>query len=192
MQRIRADNVPAAITNLGFRVSRSDSRQEIFLERRETYGLITFDIRPVLLASSLPALLLFLTRWVSQDSAKLLWIQTCEYGFLSMNDAFHANLGGRDKSLPVEEWPGFYFDPIDIQEAFNQNITPDSSVELDLLLSLLCIVTVADWGAKLIGCDGREHIEFWEGNIIFHSDKQEKIQSAIDVSRRFELPVGRK
>ncbi len=194
MQVLRKDELPAAFAKLGFTVSTAASwyGYRIDYERSIKRRLADLSIRPVLHSALLPTFLLELVRWVSQGSSRLLWIEHYKSGFLSFEMSFHSLLGRIENISSLNESPGFYFEPIDVQEAFNQSLEAEPSAELEKMLSLLCVVLLAEWDAKLLSLDGCDHVEFWEGNVVFYSDSLEKIKLAREVAERFGLPIGKK
>lgn len=193
MRRICRNGLPEELTKLGFGVSAPDIklRREIFLGEHERKSVTTFDVRPILHVFNLLELSMSLSRWVSENSGRVLWIGRNETGFLSLDRLIGSRLSEYDRHRSLEEWPGFFFRPIDIQAGYDHMLDAGDQDELEVMIEMMSLIALADWNAKLLSCETRNHIEFREGNITFYSDSAERRRSAMDLAARFGLPAGK-
>lgn len=113
--------------------------------------------------------------WLPTDSNALLWVDYLEISYPSVVPVLWKLLECHPHDSPF----GIYFQKFgyDILDSFEAHKS-DSSKNLEDLISLLILVVVSESPARLIACAGPEFIEFWEGNIFFHSTDPTRLAKA--------------
>jgi hypothetical protein len=111
-----------------------------------------------------------MNRWLPSNSQRLLWVDEWERGVYGHEHAIvvAARLGlGEPRSL--EEAPGHLFDRWDWAEEDPSEIPADMGGALGLLTGLTSLLMVTGSDGWLISDESTDRIEFWEGNLFFHS-----------------------
>jgi hypothetical protein len=190
MQRLTKQTLPETLKKMGFQVTSDggSAHCELFLSEKNRTHIRSRSVVPCMDASKLPHFLMDLAAWVSSKSRKIVWIENSTQGFLSYDLIFERMVAADSTIWGQDHERGLFFEEIDFQEAFDQNLEKSLVDEVNLLIGVLSVIVLADWSAKMLSENSRDHIEFWEGNVIFHSENREKMQSAMELADRFRLP----
>jgi hypothetical protein len=65
--------------------------------------------------------------------------------------------------------------------------TPQQNHEAECLITLLMLISVGGWDVKLLVTGSRDYVEFWEGNIFFHSESAEALDRAAKIFEFYGL-----
>jgi hypothetical protein len=130
-----------------------------------------------------------LNRWLPSERARVLWVDHWEKGNPHNSQALlqAARLSvGETRSF--DEAPGYFFDVHPYDNLDVQETSPEHNYELGLLVGILSLflVEASDGWLLAEGCTDR--IEFWEGNVLFHSDDLAKMRKADKLLRAFGCP----
>jgi hypothetical protein len=77
---------------------------------------------------------------------------------------------------------------MDYHERDQTKIGPAQARETGILAGLTSMVMIGGWDAWLIADGGSDRIEFWEGNMFFHSSRPARLTEAEVLMREFDCP----
>ena len=164
----------------GFRVSLEHSwyRAALYLERGIAAKQTRLGCRPCSDSSSLCRFADELNRWLPPNKHRLLWIDHWDSDYPNTLEAVLAVRRGMGDTRSLSEAPGHYFDPHPFDKWDQLAMSQQHLSEVSLLVGLLVLLMVNSWDGWLLAEDSVDRIEFWEGNIFFHSEDQSRIQQA--------------
>jgi hypothetical protein len=164
----------------GFRVSfeHEEYRIALFLEPNARAQQTRIGCRPSGDTTGLPYSALALNQWLPPNRHRLLWIDHWEWLYPHLHWTFMAVRTGLGEMRSISQAPGHYFDPFPWDEQDQLRISPEQARQTDLLIGLTALVMVGRWDGWLVADGGTDRIEFWEGNLFFHSSKPLRIAEA--------------
>ena len=128
--------------------------------------------------TALPWLAHQLVNWLPAASSRLLWISHWENDFLSFGETVLAMRRGLGELRSLSHTPGHYFEEQPFAETDCLALSPEQSQEINQLCGLIGLVILAQWDGWLISDNGIDRVEFWEGNLFFHSIDRERLNVA--------------
>ncbi len=137
-------------------------------------------------ASSLTQFVNAINLWLPDKSNRLLWIEFQETAPHDIGGLASAARRGAGEARSIYDAPGHLFEPLNYNQQDPLELSDDQAREISLLLGLLCLVICGGWDAWLISDATTDRIEFWEGNIFFHSSDAAKIKSADALFSKFK------
>jgi hypothetical protein len=160
------------IGRLGFSISSEPSghRSALRLDRIRAAGQKRIGARPPPDIGRIPGFIRAVNRWLPSNSQRLLWVDEWERGDYGHEHAViaAARLGlGEPRSL--EEAPGHLFDRRNWAEEDQLSIPAEMARALGLLTGLTSLLMMTGSDGWLISDESTDQIEFWEGNLFFHS-----------------------
>jgi hypothetical protein len=88
----------------------------------------------------------------------------------------------------LSEAPGHYFDPYPYNERDQAKISPEQARQTGILIGLMSLLMIGGWDAWLVAEGSSDRIEFWEGNIFFHSSEAARTADAESLMDQFNCP----
>jgi hypothetical protein len=85
----------------------------------------------------------------------------------------------------LEEAPGHLFDAHPYDELDCTEITTEQRTDAGILIGLMSLIVIERADGWLIASGAQERIEFWEGNVFFHSENADKLDSARTLLKNF-------
>lgn len=131
-----------------------------------------------------PSLLLSLADWLPNSSHRLLWIDHFDGAFPSQTRHFLNVLGYNLPDDYLVQNPGVLVGPLSPTLLDQLSGTPQQNLEAERLITLCILLCVGNWDAKLLVNGSTDYVEFWEGNVFFHSESAEALDRA---AKLFEL-----
>lgn len=129
----------------------------------------------------LPDLILSLADWLPKNSYRLLWIDHIEDVFPSLETNFLNILGNDLAPDHLIKNPGIQLGPL-YDDLLDQLAgTEEQNSEAEAMIALCTLLSVGSWDAKLLTNSSTDYIEFWEGNILFHSESRDSLNRAIEL-----------
>ena len=144
--------------------------------------------RPTPHVERLPYFSEALNRWHKTRKHRLLWVNHFSDSFPSVIDLFIASRVGLGETRSLSEAPGHYFEPFDYGERDQTKIEPIQAREIGILIGLMSLLMVGGWDGWLVAEGCHDRIEFWEGNIFFHSSEASRLREAEALLDQFECP----
>jgi hypothetical protein len=129
-----------------------------------------------------------LNRWHPTNRHRLLWVDHWADYFPSTYALFMAARTGLSESRSLSEAPGHYFDPFPYDERDQLRISTEQGHQTGILIGLMSLLMMNGWDGWLVAEGSVDRIEFWEGNVFFHSDDKERLMSAKALMHQFECP----
>ncbi len=175
---------PAEVEKLfgpaGFRVSfaHPDYRIALYLDRTVFSRHVRIGGRPREDVVGLPYFAVALDQWLPPNRHRLLWVDHWEWAFPHIYSTFLAVRKGLGDARSLSEAPGHYFDLFPWDEQDQLEISPEQATETDYLIGLMSLIMIGRWDAWLIADSSADMIEFWEGNLFFHSADKAQIAAA--------------
>ena len=126
------------------------------------------------------ALFLSIADWLPKNSHRLLWIDHFTDGFPSQTRHF---LNVLSHDLPDDHLvqnPGVLLGPLSDSLPDQFAGTPQQNLEGERLITLCTLLSVGNWDAKLLVNGSTDYVEFWEGNVFFHSESAEALDRATE------------
>jgi hypothetical protein len=180
MRCLAPEDVPALLGPAGFAVS---------LDHRWYRTALTLDAkvagRQARVGASPPddlrGLQVFLegvNRWLPSKTARVLWIDHFESSVLGDDAFLLAMRRGFGEQRTLAEAPGHYVDPQPWHEQDQLLVKPDHAGALSLLVGIAAVLLITGSDGWLVAPGVTDRIEFWEGNIFFHSAGSRRIDEA--------------
>jgi hypothetical protein len=171
MRCITPTDVSAILGPSGFSVSLEHGwyRRGLVLEesqaRRQTRigGRPTID--PVLLAQ----FALSMVRWLPTARHRMLWIDHWDSDYPAVSELFNAARAGMNETRSISAAPGHLFDPHPYDQEDQTEIPPEQAKQVGVLVGLMALIMIGGWDAWLVANGSIDRVEFWEGNIFFHT-----------------------
>jgi hypothetical protein len=142
--------------------------------------------------ASLGSFLDSIFRWLPPDASRVFFINDWGFGALAQPYAFvtavRQAIGERRPLLeaPVHHFPAMSWTWDALEE------TEEQKRESGLLAGLAISVMTFGWDAWLAAEGCRDAVEFWEGNILFYSDDDQKLEDARAMLTGFGFPFKMK
>jgi hypothetical protein len=77
--------------------------------------------------------------------------------------------------------PGVLLGPLSHSVSDQLSGTPLENLEGERLVTLCLLLSVGNWDAKLLVNGSADYVEFWEGNIFFHSKSANALNRATEI-----------
>lgn len=183
MKCLTPDDVPDLLGPAGFAVDLSQKcyRTALWLESEIAQRQRRVGASP---PDDLRGLRWFLeeaNRWLPSAGGRVLWI-----------DHFETDVGGGDEFLlamrrgfgelrGLADVPGHYVPPQLWQEQDQLLVTREHAAALSLLVGMATILLVTGSDGWLVGEGVADRIEFWEGNVFFHSADGDRLDDAMEL-----------
>ncbi len=119
-----------------------------------------------------------LINWLPGSSSRLLWVSHWENHFLDFGDVMLATRRGLGEARSPSETPGHYFEALPFDELDCLALSSEQTAEINQLCGLISLMMLAGWDGWLISGDGIDRVEFFEGNIFFHSADPKRLKAA--------------
>jgi hypothetical protein len=135
---------------------------------------------------------LSVANWLPHSTHRLLWIDHFSDGFPSQNRHFLNVLGNDLPSDFLVESPSILLGPLSDDLMDQLAGTHQQNTEAEALITLCILLSVGNWDAKLLTSGSTDYIEFWEGNVFFHSESTEALDRATEVLNFYglETPIS--
>lgn len=146
--------------------------------------------RPTPNVERLPYFAEAVNRWHPTRKHRLLWIDHFEESFPSVRHLFIAARAGLGDTRSLSEAPGHCFEPFDYDERDQTRIEPLQAGETSILVGLMSLLMAGGWDGWLVADGCHDRIEFWEGNIFFHSTEASRLRDAETLMNEFDCPTG--
>jgi hypothetical protein len=174
----------------GFRVSSEHEwyRIALVLDRDIATRQIRIGGRPTPNVSRLAYFAEALNRWLPTSRARLLWVDHWNSSFPSPYEFFVAARVGLGEMRSLSEAPGHYFDPYPYDERDQLKIPPKQARQTGILIGLMAVIMVGGWDGWLVAEGSSDQIEFWEGNVFFHSNDSSRLADAKTLMMEFDCP----
>jgi hypothetical protein len=129
-----------------------------------------------------------LNRWHASNTRRLLWVTHWDSVYPGAYETFVGARRGLGETRSLAEAPGHCFDAhaYDNQDPLTRS--SDQEREASLLAGLTSLVMINGWDAWLIAEGSVDRIEFWEGNLFFHSATPSRIAEAERLLEDFDCP----
>jgi hypothetical protein len=178
------------LESAGFRVSSADDRHRMELAPEPTVvaGQIRIGARPTPHVDRLCYFAEGRNRWLPSNRHRLLWVDNWTSDFPSAFEFFIAARIGLGETRSLFDAPGHYFDPYPYGELNQTQISPEQARQTGILIGLMSLIMINGWDAWLIAAGSSERIEFWEGNIFFHSHEPSRVAEATVLLDQFDCP----
>ena len=155
---------------------------------RLTEGMHRVEARPDGDIASLGSRLDKIFRWLPPDTGRLFYLHDWGFGALAQPYSFvMAARQGIGETRPLIDARMHHFPTMswtwDAQEE-----TEEQKRESGLLAGLVISTMCFGWDAWLVAENCREAIEFWEGNILFYSPANAKLDEARSMLKEFGFP----
>lgn len=145
--------------------------------------------RPILDLSLVPSFIVDVNRWLPNRHPRLLYICHFEEGFPSPIDALRTLHGDSGRAADGDPPRGYLFPMLDYDLADQAAIETELYRETSLLVGLVGLILLGGWDAILFCPDREEWIEFWEGNILFYSVSDGRLQQAELLLQNYGCPA---
>jgi hypothetical protein len=129
-----------------------------------------------------------LNRWLPTDRHRLLWLDDWNSNYPSIYKVFAAARAGLGETRSFSEAPGHYFDSHPYDQEDQMEISPEQAKQVGIIVGLMSLIMVGGWDAWLVADGNVDRIEFWEGNIFFHSSDPAKVAEAEALFSQFNCP----
>jgi len=116
--------------------------------------------------------------WLPSACGRVLWITGFEQAVAGAEEFLMAIRRGFSEQRGPEEAPGHYFCPQPWQERDQLLVSREHAAALSVLVGLAVTVLMTGSYGWLVAEDAAERIEFWEGNIFFHSADAGRLKAA--------------
>lgn len=179
-----ADNIFGS-TGLAVSLDHAWYRKALVLREDQTRGESRIGGRPTLDTSQLALFALEVNSWLPTDDCRLLWIDHWNSDYPSVDQMFVAARLGLGEARSLSEAPGHLFDSYPYHERDQAEISPDQAKEISILVSLMSLIMIGGWDAWLVTNASTNRVEFWEGNIFFHTKVPTMLSSAEGLLARF-------
>jgi hypothetical protein len=144
--------------------------------------------RPTLDLRRLPEFIEALNRWLPNDDRRLLWVDHWDDLFPSACALFVMARAGLGESRSIADAPGHLFEAHSYHERDQLRIDEHQSHETGILIGLASLLIMNGWDGWLLSEGSLERVEFWEGNLFFHSSTGSKLEEANRLLEQFECP----
>ncbi len=128
-------------------------------------------------------------RWLPNQRRRLLWLshEQADYpGAMPALALIRASLG---EAREVRAAPGHLFDALDYAEEDQTEVSADLARQTGVLAGMMMLILSEACDGWLLaeGCNDR--IEFWEGNLFFHSADTARMEEADAMIRTYDCPT---
>jgi hypothetical protein len=190
MRCLSPDEVAAMFGPIGFRVLPGNSyRQNLSLDESLAGRQRHIGARPPPGIDILPPFVWALNRWLSDAGDRLLWVDHREVGPFGFEGyILTAARRGLGEQRPLREAPGYYFGEQQWTQDDPLEISPEHARVLGLLVGVVATTMLTASDGWLISGSGSDRIEFWEGNLFFHSDNHRRLRGAEAILAAFDCP----
>jgi hypothetical protein len=126
-----------------------------------------------------------LNRWLPTNRGRLLWVEHWHDDYPNTYEAFMAVRRGTGESRSLSDVPGHCFDAHPYHDWDQLEISGPHRRDVSLLAGLMLMLMDNEWDGWLIANGEIDRIEFWEGNVFFHSSDKSRIDEAIRLMEQF-------
>jgi hypothetical protein len=189
MRCLTPADVEGLFAQLGFSVSLENRsyRSALQLDDRLAAAQARVGARPPADVARHLSFAAALNRWLPTKRNRLLWVDHWEYGPYGADDALIvATRAGLEETRSLIEAPGHYFDAHAYEEEDQDAVSREQAHDVALLSGLMSLVMTTKSDAWLIADGCIDRIEFWEGNLFFHSADPSRLALANDLLDQFE------
>jgi hypothetical protein len=169
-------------------VSPSSGRTALRLEPGIASRQSRIGGRPTVDASHLPYFAGALNRWHLPNARRLLWLDHWNNDTPGAHDFFSAVRRGFGEERSLFDAPGHAFEPHPYDEQDQTAISSEQARETGVLIGLASLVMFYGWDGWLVADGSSDAIEFWEGNIFFHSIQKSRLVEASSLLQDFDCP----
>jgi hypothetical protein len=163
-------------------------RIELLLEPKVASQQFRIGGRPTSDANRLVSFAETLNRWLPPNRHRLLWVEHWQDSFPSTCDLFMAARVGLGEARSMSEAPGHYFDSFPYDEQDQTKISPEHARQTGILVGLMSLMMIGGWDGWLVADGSADRIEFWEGNLFFHSSERSRLADAESLMDQFHCP----
>jgi hypothetical protein len=190
MRCLTPSEAEAILGASGFSVSVKHAwyRVALVLERNLAAGQARIGGRPTPDVARLARFAEAVNRWLPTNRGRLLWVDHTSVAYPSPHALFMAARAGLGETRPLSAAPGHYFDPHPYDQEDQTEISEEHAKQVGIMLGLMSLIMIGAWDAWLIADNSVNRVEFWEGNIFFHSSETPQIARAKSLMREFNCP----
>ncbi|MEJ0050808.1 MAG: hypothetical protein WDN02_06315 [Methylovirgula sp.] len=135
----------------------------------------------------LPDFIRELSRWLSPDGERLLWIDHWEPGAYGFDHAILALIrAGLREPRALDEAPGYLFEAQNWAAEDQAEVSIEMARNLGELIGLASLVMLTQSYGWLLSTESADRIEFWEGNFFFYSREPDQIIRAYTIVDQFD------
>ena len=127
------------------------------------------------------AIFLSIADWLPRNSHRLLWIDRFDDGFPSQTRHFINILSPDLPNDHLVQNPGILLGPLSDSLQDQLSGAPLEKLEGERLIALCLLLSVGNWDAKLLVTGSSDYVEFWEGNVFFHSESAKNLDRAREI-----------
>lgn len=124
--------------------------------------------------------------WLRPNTDRLLWLTSAGGPPVPFFGAFRAMSVGVGATTELVAKPICYFDPQSWISDPGATTTADLG-EMEVLVGMLILIVVGQWDAWLLSSKTTDAVEFWEGNVLFHSSEKQRMTEARKMQRRYKV-----
>jgi hypothetical protein len=181
MRCLSPPELEAIFSPFGFSVSLKHAwyRSALVLSEENAAGQIRVGARPPAELSTIGYFVRAINRWLPTNTERLLWIDHWEYIPYKFNDGIVvAARAGLGETRSLTDAPGHYFEKQNWDEEDQVDVTEGQERAMGLLEGIASMILMTSSDGWLIAEGSIDRIEFWEGNIFFHSKDAKQIERA--------------
>lgn len=146
--------------------------------------------RPAVYVDQLAQFAEALNRWHPTNRQRLLWVDHWADDFPSTHALFLAPRAGLGETRSLSDAPGHRFDSFPYGERDQLKISPEQGRQTGLLIGLTSLMMMNGWDGWLLADGSADRIEFWEGNLFFHSVDKARLVEAELLTDEFNCPLN--
>jgi hypothetical protein len=190
MRCLTPNEADAILGATGFRVSTEHAwyRKALILKGDPADRQSRIGGRPTLDISRLANFAEAINRWLPTNRHRLLWVDHSNSDYPSVYDIFVSARAGLGDARSLSEAPGHYFDSHHYDQQDQTEISPEQAREVGIMVGLMSLIMIGGWDAWLVADNCADRVEFWEGNIFFHSGESSTVARAELLLNDFDCP----
>lgn len=129
-----------------------------------------------------------INRWLPNQASRLLWIDSWEDGFPSALPGFEAIRQQLGESESIAQKRGHLFREHNYADADILSMSDTQAKDSNAMFALITLAMVGGWDFWLVSDKSTDRVEFWEGNVLFHSMDKVKMRRAKEIMKRYSIP----
>ncbi len=191
MRCLTAEEVVSLYGPIGFSVSDENRwyRRELVLQSERASRQVRVSASPPTILGALAPFIQELNRWLPTERSRLFWVSHWQSGNPHDSEAFvRAARQGAGEPRSLDEAPGHYFGAHPYENLDITETTPEHNCELGVLIGLVSMLLIESSDGWLLAEGCTDRVEFWEGNVLFHSEDREKIGEADALLKSYGCP----
>ncbi len=120
-----------------------------------------------------------LSAWLPSMRERLLWISNWEDAhFPNQTALWTAARRGLGETRPLKETPAHVFPAMPYDQRDAEDFSEEERAEVSLLAPIISLMLDTASDGWLLADGSGDRIEFWEGNVFFHSNSPQRLDAA--------------